>query len=287
MTTTGKRTIGVIGLGLMGTAFSERLLEHGYNVIVQNRTREKADRLVAQGAQWSDNPLVDCDRVIISLFTSEHVREVLQGLQGGLRPGQILIDTTTGDPRQTAALGEWLAARGVQYLETPFSGSSQQTRDGEATALVAGPSDAYQACGAIFDVICKQSYYVGTWGDAARMKLVTNLVLGLNRAALAEGLSFARAIGLDGTSSLEVLRNSAAYSKTMDNKGQKMLDGDFSTQAKVSQHLKDVRLILDLAADHNTALPLSTLHRELLERVESWGYGDEDNSAIFRIYDGE
>jgi 3-hydroxyisobutyrate dehydrogenase len=132
------RNVGMIGLGLMGTAFTQRLLESGYSVWVHNRTREKADPLVALGARWADNPLTVCERVIISLYTTDTVEAVLEQLADGLRPGQILIDTTTGSPKQTAALGERLKARGISYLDAPFSGSSEQTRRGEATAIVGG-----------------------------------------------------------------------------------------------------------------------------------------------------
>jgi hypothetical protein len=127
------RNVGMIGLGLMGSALTERLLQAGYTVWVHNRTREKAEPLVARGARWAENPLSDCDRVLISLYTTDTVEEMLDRLSDGLRPGQILIDTTTGEPEQTARLGARLAARGVQYLDAPISGSSQQTRRGEVT----------------------------------------------------------------------------------------------------------------------------------------------------------
>ena len=109
----------------------------------------------------------------------------------------------------------------------------------------------------------KQAIYVGPCGSGARMKLVSNLVLGLNRAALAEGLVFAQALGVDGEAALQVLINSMAYSRTMDTKGQKMIQGDFRTQARLSQHLKDVRLILEAAAEAGQSLPLTEVHRQL------------------------
>src|SRR6187455_775286 len=87
--------IGVVGLGLMGVALVERLLEDGYAVAVHNRTRDKADPLIAMGARWSDNPFVECDRVIISLYTTPVVQQVLQQMQSALRPGKTVIDTTT------------------------------------------------------------------------------------------------------------------------------------------------------------------------------------------------
>lgn len=281
----GAKCVGMIGLGLMGTAMTERLLGAGYTVHVYNRSRAKADPLVARGALWADRPLAVCDRVILSLYTTDTVEEVLGAMDGDLHPGQILIDTTTGEPDQTAGLGARLAERGVDYLDAPISGSSQQTRRGEATTIVGGPRSVFEACRDLLDTIAARAFYAGSWGSGARMKLVSNLVLGLNRAALAEGLVFARTIGLDLESALEVLMGTMAYSRIMDTKGRKMLEGDFSVQARLSQHLKDIRLILDAAATRGQSLPLTAAHCLLLETAEAAGYGDADNSAIIRALD--
>jgi 3-hydroxyisobutyrate dehydrogenase-like beta-hydroxyacid dehydrogenase len=279
--------VGVIGLGLMGTAICERLLNDGYKLVIFNRTREKADPLMKRGAEWSDNPLRQCNRVIISLYTTEVVEGVLKQLADGLRPGKILLDTTTGDPQRMAPLGANLARRGVKYLEAPVSGSSEQTRRHMATALVAGPEDAFAQCRDLLESIAAKTYFVGDWGNAVRMKLVTNLVLGLNRAVLAEGLVFAKAVGLSAERALEVLLNSPAYSRTMDAKGPKMVHGEFSPQAKLTQHIKDVQLILDEGARGDKTLPFSQLHLQLLERAEGEGFGELDNSVIIRaIEDG-
>lgn len=276
------RPVGVIGLGLLGTALAERLLGAGYPVHVFNRTREKADPLIEMGAQWSDNPLADCDRVVISLYTSQIVEQVLQELQTGLHAGQILLDTTTGDPSETTALGNWLAGQDVDYLETPIAASSEQTRQGEAVAIVAGPHRAYVQCGDLLAAMAAKTYHVGSWGNATRMKLVNNLVLGLNRVALAEGLIFARAIGIDMAQALAILKEGNAYSVAMDVKGQKMVEEDFTTQAKLSQHIKDVRLILEEASAAGIALPASLLHLQLLQRAEAAGYGEMDNCVIIK-----
>ncbi len=279
-----KRSVGMIGLGLMGTALTERLLDAGYEVHVHNRTRQKADPLVARGARWADNPLSHCDRVLISLYTTDTVEEMLERLADGLRPGQILIDTTTGAPEQTAQLGARLTARGVQYLDAPISGSSEQTRRGEVTTVVGGPREAFDACRELFECWSTKTTYAGPCGSGAKMKLVSNLVLGLNRAALAEGLVFAQAIGLDAEAALEVLMHSMAYSRIMDTKGRKMIQRDFQTQAKLSQHLKDIRLMLDAAREAGLALPLSETHARLLETAEEAGFGEVDNSAVIEVY---
>lgn len=279
------KNIGMIGLGLMGTAFTERLLEAGYSVCVYNRTREKAEPLIALGARWSDNPLAECDRVIISLYTTDTVEAVLEQLADGLRSGQILIDTTTGSPEQSADLCARLKARGVSYLDAPFSGSSQQTRRGEATAIVGGEAEVFEKCQDLFDCLARSTIYAGESGSGSKMKLVSNLVLGLNRAALAEGLAFSRSLGLDDQAALDVLAGTMAYSRTMDTKGKKMIERDFTAQARLSQHLKDVRLMIDAAREAGLRLPLSETHRRLLELAEESGYGESDNSAVIKAYD--
>ena len=114
----------------MGTALAERFLEHGCGVVVWNRTREKAAPLLARGAEWAENPFAACPRVLLSLYTTEVVIEVLDRMENGLHRGQIILDTTTGDPAKSTVLGKRLAERGVQYLDAPISGSSEQTRRG-------------------------------------------------------------------------------------------------------------------------------------------------------------
>lgn len=278
--------IGIVGIGMMGTAITERLLAAGYRPLVWNRFPEEAAALISAGAVWSDCPLVDCQRVIISLYSSEVVADVLLRWLGQIPPeqsrGQILIDTTTGNPEHSCEWSQRLAARGAQYLDAPISGSSEQTRRGEATVMVSGERSAFDACHDLWPVLGKNTFYVGESGNAARMKLVSNLVLGLNRAALAEGLVLAESLGLDLATTLEVLRGSPAYSRQMDTKGPKMLAGDFAPQAKLSQHLKDVRLMLEAARKQGVTLPLTDTHRRLLELAEAQGLGELDNSAIYR-----
>src|SRR5436190_649045 len=145
--------IGLIGLGLMGTALAERLLEHRQRVVVWNRTRAKAAPLLARGGEWADNPFVLCSRVMVSLYTTDVVIQVLDRMENGLRHGQIIVDTTTGDPAQSTALEKKLAERGVGYLEAPISGSSEQTRRGEAIVIVGGDKEAFAACADLWPLI--------------------------------------------------------------------------------------------------------------------------------------
>jgi 3-hydroxyisobutyrate dehydrogenase-like beta-hydroxyacid dehydrogenase len=280
---TNREPIGVVGTGLFGTALAERLLAGGFPTVVFNRTPLKAEPLLARGATWSDNPLSVCRRVIFCLFTSEQVEQVFGRMRTPDLAGRIIIDTSTSDPQHTAAVGSRLAGYGVKYVEAPFSGSSEQMRNHQATAMVAGDRETFESCRDLWECLAARTFFVGPWGNAAKMKLVTNLVLGLNRAALAEGLAFADATGLKMKDALEVLMACAAYSRIMDAKGPKMVESEFSPQARLSQHIKDVRLMLDEAKRVGKSLPMSSVHLQLLEQAETLGLGELDNSAIIRV----
>lgn len=276
--------IGVIGLGLLGSAMTERLLENGYSVQIYNRTREKAAPLVERGAVWSDNPLEQCDQVIISLYTSDVVAMVLEQLESGLHAGQILIDTTTGTPSDAESLALRLESHDVQYLDAPVSGSSEQAKLGKVTVLVGGTMKAFSQAKELLECLGEKTIYCGGSGNGARLKLVSNLVLGLNRAVLSEGLALGAAMGLNSELVLSVLKESASYSGVMDTKGRKMIQRDFTPQARLSQHLKDVRLILEQGLTLDQELPLSKLHAFLLSELETQGMGDLDNSAIIEAW---
>jgi 3-hydroxyisobutyrate dehydrogenase-like beta-hydroxyacid dehydrogenase len=194
-----------------------------------------------------------------------------------LKPGLIVIDASTGSPHEVAALGAELSVQGVHYLDATISGSSAQLLKQDVLVMVGGESAVFERCRSLLSHFARDMIHVGPWGSGAKMKLVTNLVLGLNRAALAEGLVLAQQLDLNLTNALDVLRRSMAYSRIMDTKGEKMVARDYAPQAKLSQHLKDVRLML---AASQIPLPLTETHRALLEKAEALGWGDADNSAI-------
>ncbi|MEQ8848964.1 NAD(P)-dependent oxidoreductase [Botrimarina sp.] len=275
--------IGVIGLGLLGSALADRLLDSGFAVRCWNRTREKAAPLLERGAQWSDNPFSDCETVVVCVYTADVVRETLERMAPAFRGGRLVIDATTAGPDDAPQIGAWLARSGVGYLECPIAASSEQTRRGEAVAFVGGSAEDLRRARPVVDALAASAHHVGPWGAAAKFKLVNNLILGLNRAALAEGLALAGRLGLELTQTLDVLRQCNAYSGVMDTKGAKMVAGDWSTQARLAQHGKDVRIILQQARSHGLELPLTSTHLGLLERGEQLGYGDLDNSAILRV----
>lgn len=278
--------VGLIGAGLLGSALAQRLLEGGARVVGFDVNPERRAALAALGGEVAPDAaavFARCEQVLLSLPTHAEVAAVVAAAAAGLRPGQTIIDTTTGDPASSVALAAELARRGIAYLDATVSGSSAQARAGAAVLMVGGERAAFEAGAALWARLAEAVFHTGPSGTGARMKLVTNLVLGLNRAALAEGLALAGGLGLDPDLTLAILRRGPAYSRAMDTKGGKMIRGDFAPEARLSQHLKDVRLIVAAGAEAGLPLPLSRAHREILEAAEAAGLGGLDNSAIIRV----
>jgi 3-hydroxyisobutyrate dehydrogenase-like beta-hydroxyacid dehydrogenase len=278
----------MIGLGLLGSVMAERFLVAGYRVVgfdVDSKRRTALAQLGGAPVESGRAVAASCSQIVLSLPNSAIARRVIDEIEPALSRGTIVVDTTTGDPGEMAEMGEKLAAMGVAYLDATVGGGSQQVRERGVTVMVGGDAATFSACKPLFDCIAKEVFHVGPCGAGATMKLIVNLVLGLNRAALAEGLAFARSLGVDLAQALEVLRAGPAWSKAMDVKGAKMITGDFEPQARLSQHLKDVRLILAAGKASGARLPMSELHRQLLESVERQGFGDADNSAIIKAFE--
>jgi 3-hydroxyisobutyrate dehydrogenase-like beta-hydroxyacid dehydrogenase len=182
-------------------------------------------------------------------------------------------------------LGQELAARGIGYIDATVLGSSAQVREGQGIVIAGGESADVATAEELIRCFAARWFHVGPCGSGAKMKLAVNLVLGLNRAALAEGLAFAGKLGFQPELTLEILRSGAAYSQVMDAKGTKMILRDFTPQARLAQHLKDVSLVEESARRIGARVPLTARHRQLLEQLVATGHGEEDNAAIIRAFD--
>lgn len=280
------KTIGLVGLGLLGSALAERLLFRGWSVSGFDIDSERRKSLSHAGGVALEKltDVAASDLILLSLPTSKTVDDVISTLIRHLRAGQTIVDTTTGHPGDVESIAAKLEKMGVDYLDATVGGSSEQARNGQAIVMCGGPSETFASCSDLFDDMALRVFHLGPAGSGSKMKLAVNLVLGLNRAVLAEGLIFAERLGLDPATSLEVLRSGPAQSQVMETKGEKMLKSDFTPQARLAQHLKDVQLILQTGASVNALLPLSHVHRQLLEELTADGRGDLDNSAIIEAF---
>jgi 2-hydroxy-3-oxopropionate reductase len=267
--------VGIVGLGLLGSAIAFRLRQAGYGVAGCDPDPARhvgADRIAA-----SPSDLAGVEAVILSLPESRVSAQVLPQVPAGVP----VIDTTTGDPEEMAGF----VLQNPLYLDCTVAASSLQVRQNEATLMVGGSAEAFERARPVLEAFAKRIFHTGPCGSAARMKLVVNLALGLQRAVLGETLGFAEASGIDPALALEVLKASPAYAKAMDMKGARMLERRYgSPDARLRQHHKDVRLIRSAAERNRARIPLTILHDSLLDEAEKMGLGEADNSSIREVF---
>jgi putative dehydrogenase len=273
--------VGLIGVGLMGEVYARRLIAAGFGVIGFDVDAERMKRLVQIGGRAGSlaNIARQCDPIVLAVFSTDQVEDVVDH---GLAPavaGKIVICTSTCDPDRIAALGARVG-RGIRFLEVPVSGTSAQVHHGDGVGLIGGDAAVAQVAAPVLDALFPKRFHIGKVGDGGRAKLAINLILGLNRLALAEGLVFASRLGLDPAAFLQVARASAAASQVMDTKGPKMVARDFSAEARVRQTLKDANLMLAQARAIGQELPLVEIHAAVLEACVGRGEGEKDNSIV-------
>jgi 3-hydroxyisobutyrate dehydrogenase-like beta-hydroxyacid dehydrogenase len=281
--------VGVVGVGLMGEVFARRLVGAGFSVVGFDVDAARSARLHAFGAHASAS-IADLTRaarvIVLAVFNTDQVEQVVEqeilpliGQQAG-EPGKVVLCTSTCDPDRVAALAARVTGQGLKFLETPVSGTSEQVRQGAGVGLIGGDTAVAAEVDDVLQVLFPKRFHVGAAGDGGRTKLAVNLILGLNRLALAEGIVFASRLGLDPTAFLKVAQASAAYSQVMETKGAKMIARDFRPEGRARQTLKDVHLMLDQARKVGQPLPLLSVNADVLEACVRHGEADLDNSVI-------
>ena len=276
-----QKPVGVIGVGLMGEVYARRLVAAGFAVIGYDVDQAKNERLAGFGAKAGSLAEIatTCEPIVLAVFNTDQVEDVVEHTLVFAAAGKIVLCTSTCDPDRIAALGVHVGNR-LRFLETPVSGTSEQVRQGDGVGLIGGDEKISTDAASVLDAIFRRRFHIGKVGDGGRAKLAVNLILGLNRLALAEGLVFAERLGLDPAAFLDVARRSAAASQVMDTKGPKMIGGDFAPEGRVRQTLKDTHLMLDQAHKAGQALPLLQIHADVLEACIRHGDSERDNSIV-------
>jgi 3-hydroxyisobutyrate dehydrogenase-like beta-hydroxyacid dehydrogenase len=280
--------VAIVGLGLMGEVYAQRLIDALIPVTGFDIDPVRCARLNDIGGKAADSiaALAKGARcIIIAVFSTDQVADVIENhlLPAlGEKSNKIVLVMSTCDPDQVEVLAARVMRRGIRYLDVPVSGTSDQVRRGDGVALIGGDPKIAAEVGDIMDALFVRRFNVGKIGDGGRAKLAVNLILGLNRLALAEGLVFAERLGLDPATFLDVARGSASYSQVMETKGPKMVRGDFSAEGRARQTLKDVHLMLDQAAGIGQKLAMLELHADVLEACVRAGEADMDNSVVIK-----
>jgi 3-hydroxyisobutyrate dehydrogenase-like beta-hydroxyacid dehydrogenase len=280
------RRIGIVGVGLLGTAVATRLLEGRFEVVGYDVRPQQVKALTTRGLQLAGDlgeAVVGADLVFTILPSLDAVDAVVRGPGGLLEklPATATIaQMSTISPPLTRALGAAATKRGVGFLDTPMSGTSAMVARGDCTIFVGGDRARADACRPVFDAIARKTLYVGETGLATLAKLATNLLVGLNTAAVAEALVLGAKGGLEPAVLLDILQQSAAGSRMLDVRGPLMVKHEFEAQMKTELFLKDFKLMLEEGMRVGAPLPLTSLTQQLTMATVAAGRGDEDIAAI-------
>jgi 3-hydroxyisobutyrate dehydrogenase-like beta-hydroxyacid dehydrogenase len=279
-------TIGIVGLGLLGSAIAARLRAAGYSLVGYDIVSACIERLVALGgtaAKSAAEVARASDAVLAVLPSLASVESAILGADGvvaGARPGQTVLQMSTISPELTRRLDGELSARGLTFLDCPVSGTSGMVAQGNGAFYVGGDRALYERWRPMLESVLPRAFHVGAAGQAMLLKLVANLLVALNSASVAEALTMATRGGLDGALVVDVLGAGAATSQMLQVRGPLMVRGEFAAQMKLDLFMKDLHLIQGAAQACGAALPLTDVAERLYAATQAAGHGAEDLAVV-------
>nr|XP_025130487.1 putative oxidoreductase GLYR1 isoform X2 [Bubalus bubalis] len=268
VTPTDKK-IGFLGLGLMGSGIVSNLLKMGHTVTVWNRTAEKCDLFIQEGARLGRTPaevVSTCDITFACVSDPKAAKDLVLGPSGvlqGIRPGKCYVDMSTVDADTVTELAQVIVSRGGRFLEAPVSGNQQLSNDGMLVILAAGDRGLYEDCSSCFQAMGKTSFFLGEVGNAAKMMLIVNMVQGSFMATIAEGLTLAQVTGQSQQTLLDILNQGQLASIFLDQKCQNILQGNFKPDFYLKYIQKDLRLAIALGDAVNHPTPMAAAANEI------------------------
>jgi 3-hydroxyisobutyrate dehydrogenase len=291
--------VGFVGTGIMGASMAGHLLAAGHPLHLFNRTRSKAEPLVARGAIWHDDPAAvaaAADIVITMLGDPTDVEAVYfgsgrgaspgPGLVEAARPGSLLVDMTTSSPALAARIATAAAARRLAALDAPVSGGDVGARNASLVIMVGGDEQAFATALPLFSLMGRSATLLGPAGAGQRCKLANQVAVAVGMVAWCEALAHARAGGLDPAAVQQVLAGGAAGSWALTNLAPRALADDFSPGFLVRHILKDIRLARQAAAETGMEFPGLEVAERLYEQVAAAGRADAGTQALWGLYSG-
>lgn len=286
--------VGFIGLGIMGGEMAARIAAAGYPLHVYNRTRAKADALVAAGARWHDTPAAlarDADIVISIVGTPDDVRSLYagesdeSGVIANARAGALLIDMTTSSPALAIELAALADERGIAMLDAPVSGGDIGAREGRLSIMVGGDAAAFERALPVLRCVGANIVRQGGPGAGQHAKLCNQIVIASTMLGVCEGLAYAQRAGLDAPTVLGAIGGGAAGGFLLNNLGPKIARGDYAPGFFVEHFLKDMRIASEQAAAMGGELPALELARRLYCELADMGHARSGTQALFALYD--
>jgi len=285
--------IGFVGLGIMGGRMAANLARTGHELVVFNRTRERAEAWIAEhGGTLAPTPAAvgaQVEVVITMVVDGDQVEHVLlgpDGVAGGAAPGVLCVDMSTIAPAQTRAIGAALAERGLRFVDAPVTGSSPKAEDGTLTIMVGGAEEDVARARPLFEVMGEVVVHVGPLGQGQVVKLINNAVAAANASTLAQALIVGRATGVDLDALVEVMAAGSGASTMLALKAGPMRAHDYATLFKLEHMLKDVRLCLEEGQAAGVPFPAAAAAREALTAGMGRGLADADFAAIVEVFEG-
>ena len=281
--------VGFIGIGLMGSQMSRKILEAGYPLTVWNRKKEKALPLLSAGAKWADSPkaVAQASDVVITIVTdSAASEEVICGKNGvleGAHPGLVLIDMGSIAPEMSRSIAERARARGIPLLDAPVTGNPKVASEGKLGIMVGGPKETFDACLPLFEKMGVKIIHVGENGKGTTLKLINNLIMGVAIEAVAEALVLAAKAGIDPQKVMEITSVGGARTGAMETRGPRMIKHDFSPHFSVNNLHKDLSGALKLGEEVGVSLPATSISREMLRAANSQGKGALDSRVVMTV----
>ncbi len=284
--TTGEATVGLIGIGAIGSGFAWNLIRAGLTVRGFDLDPERLELFTAWGGRATRTPAeaaAGARWIVTALPDQADVRDAALGTHGivaGAAPGALLIDTTTSSPDASRSLAAELATRQHGFVDASVSGTGATAMTGDIVLLVGGAPADVADCQAVFDVIARRTYHLGPVGSGALAKLAVNVAVVGSRLALAEALSFGRVAGMDQETLLSVLKDGPAYSRAMDIRGEKMVRRDYHPDSTLAASLHSADVLL--AEGHRLGAPLllASLYAQIARVAASHGFADRDPAAV-------
>ncbi|MGY3793963.1 NAD(P)-dependent oxidoreductase [Aquimarina sp. 433] len=283
------KKIGFIGLGIMGSRMAANLQKKGYDLVVYNRTKEKAKHLLQNGATWATSPkevAKETDVIITMLSTPEVVREVAIGNQGflsSLKDNSIWLNCSTVNPSFTKEMDIISKEFRVGYLDAPVAGTKAPAENGELLFLVGGDTASVNEVSPLLTIMGKKTLHLGKVGKGAAMKMLINQLLGQSIVAFAEAMVMGEALELEKETLFNVLLNTPVVAPFISNLRQKLENSDYEANFPLKWIQKDLHLSSISAYENNVAAPNLNSTKEIFAQAKQQGYGNLDFSAVYEF----
>jgi 2-hydroxy-3-oxopropionate reductase len=284
------KKIGFIGVGIMGKPMCKNLIDSGYKLVVYDINEEALNEVVEYGAKKGDSPksvAKNSDIIITMLPNSPHVKNVVLGEKGvieGIRRGQILIDMSSIAPLVSQEVAKELEKKGVKMLDAPVSGGQEKAQSGTLAIMVGGKEEIFCQCKTILEVMGKP-VLVGDIGAGQTTKLVNQVIVAINIAAVAEGLILGKKAGVDPERIFEAIKGGLAGSQCLADKAPRMFKGNYDPGFRMKLHVKDLNNVLETSRELHVAMPISAQVMEMMQKLMADGYDEVDHGGLALYYE--